>query len=297
MCNLVLDQSHDLAIAATDLEDYYHTFVVSKEHAARNRIHGVFPAETFKGWHCWDPKLSGKLAVGCFATLAMGTNYAVEIAQHTHSNLLKRAGCLNGSQQVRYRHPFPRGEVYQLLRIDDYAILQQVPRGVPLNSCTMPRHDLELLNQAEKAYSTAGLRTSKSKTIRNSKKVVILGGEVDGVGGTVSAPKLRIHVLCRLTLALVNLGWGTKHLIQSLLGCWIFALLFRRPLPYLVKFSTQETVSQLTKRRNTNSCCYAYGPHTCIPICEPNQLNVCFALMLLSKVPASARRPSPVKPP
>ena len=230
LCNLVLDPAQDLVIAATDLEDYYHAFVVSKAHAARNHIHGVFPAETFKDWNCWDPTLAGKLVVGCFATLAMGTNYAVEIAQHTHSNLLKRAGCLLDSQQVKYRHPFPRGEVYQLLCIDDYAVLQQIPRGVPLNSHKIIRQDLKLLNSAQDAYLSAGLRSSKSKTVKNAKKAVVLGGEIDGVKGTISAPKLRIHVLCKLTLALVNLGWGTKHLIQSLLGCWIFVLLFRRPL-------------------------------------------------------------------
>ena len=180
LCNLVLDPAQDLVIAATDLEDYYHAFVVSKAHAARNHIHGVFPAETFKDWNCWDPTLAGKLVVGCFATLAMGTNYAVEIAQHTHSNLLKRAGCLLDSQQVKYRHPFPRGEVYQLLCIDDYAVLQQIPRGLPLNSHKIIRQDLKLLNSAQDAYLSAGLRSSKSKTVKNAKKAVVLGGKLMG---------------------------------------------------------------------------------------------------------------------
>ena len=36
--------------------------------------------------------------------------------------------------------------------------------------------------------------------------------------------------LCRLTWILVRVGFTTKHVLESLLGCWIFVLLFRRPL-------------------------------------------------------------------
>lgn len=184
LCNLVLEPHEDLCIAATDLEDFYHCFKVTPEHSARNHIHGVFPAEVFKGWNCWDERFSGKHVVGCFNTLAMGTNYAVEIAQHTHTNLLRRAGCLAPSQQVKYRHPFPRGKVVQLLCIDDYAILNKVPKSISLVGKTVDREDLKLLSQAESAYSSVGLRSSAKKTVRNSKRSVVLGGEIDGVKGT-----------------------------------------------------------------------------------------------------------------
>jgi len=78
-------------------------------------MHGVFDANIFQGWNCWDTNLDGKQVVGCFNTLAMGTSYAVEVAQHSHTNLLRRAGCLDPSQQVKYRTPLPRGNVLQLL--------------------------------------------------------------------------------------------------------------------------------------------------------------------------------------
>lgn len=230
LCNIYLKEREDLVIAANDLEDFYHCFEVSKMHAARNHIHGVFPAEVFRSWNAWDPSLEGKNVVGCFNTLAMGTNYAVELAQHTHSNLLKRAGCLRNDQQVMYRHPFPRGAVFQLLCIDDYAVVQCIPKHLPLTSPDVFREDLSLMEKADTAYVSAGLRSSSKKAVRNSKKAIVLGGELDGLIGTVSAPKLRVHVLCRLTLRLIKLGFATKQLLQSILGCWIFVLLFRRPL-------------------------------------------------------------------
>ena len=42
LCNLSLDADQDLIIGADDLEDFYHSFVISAQHAQRNHIHGVF---------------------------------------------------------------------------------------------------------------------------------------------------------------------------------------------------------------------------------------------------------------
>ena len=268
LSNIELGPHEDLVIAATDLEDFYHCFRVSPEHSARNHIHGVFDGSVFRDWNCWDPSLADKKVVGCFSTLAMGTNYAVEIAQHTHTTLLRRAGCLLPSQQVKYRHPFPRGSVYQMLCIDDYAILQKVPKRLSLSQETGNREDLKLLESAEKAYTAEGLRSSKKKTVKNSKKSVVLGGEVDGIRGTVSAPGLRVLALCKLTLAVAKLGHATKHLIQSILGCWIFVLLFRRPLLALLSsifhegdsFNTHQVFALSTGARHELLMLCIWGP-------------------------------------
>lgn len=225
LCGVFLEPDQQLVIGADDLEDFYHSYVVPPAHAARNHIHGVFDANIFQGWNCWDTNLDGKQVVGCFNTLAMGTSYAVEVAQHSHTNLLRRAGCLNPSQQVKYRTPLPRGNVLQLLCIDDFCVLQKISVKTP-----EPRQDLSLLSQAGEAYKKAGLRTSEKKSVRNSYRGTVLGAEVDGKLGSVSAPRLRTLALCRLTLILVRVGFTTKHLLESLLGCWIFVLLFRRPL-------------------------------------------------------------------
>ena len=230
LCNLFLDSTEDLVIGADDLEDFYHCFKVSAAHAHRNHIHGVFPAEMFADFNAWDPKLSGRRVVGCFSTLAMGTSYAVEVAQHVHTNLLKRSGVLHSSQQVCYRKPLPRTPVLVLLCIDDLAILQKVPRNMPRSCDSFSREDRRLLALAGEAYAKVGLRTSQKKAVRDSFHSTILGGELDGRRGLVCAPRLRILVLAKLTLKLVQIGWTTKHLLETIIGCWIFVLLFRRPL-------------------------------------------------------------------
>lgn len=230
LTGVYLAYDEDLVVGADDLEDFYHNFVVSPLHAQRNHIHGVFPGDIFEGWHAWDPKLKGKEVVGCFRTLAMGTSFAVEVAQHAHSNLLRRAGVLSPDLQVAYRKPLPRGPTLLLLCIDDLGILQKIPRGMPPDSKECYRGDLLLLEKAGAAYERAGLRTSSKKAVRNQSCATVLGGEIDGRRGTLNAPRLRILALSKLTLKLVTLGWATKHLLETIIGSWIFVLLFRRPL-------------------------------------------------------------------
>ena len=230
LTGVYLSPEDDLVIGADDLEDFYHNFIVPLPHARRNHIHGVFPGDLFEGWNCWDPKLKGTNVVGCFATLGMGTSYAVEVAQHTHSNLLHRAGVLTADIQVAYRKPLPRGRTLLLLCIDDLGVLQKIPRGISSKSTSCYRGDLLLLDKAEVAYKRAGLRTSAKKAVRNQCCATILGGEIDGRRGTLNAPRLRILALSRITLRLVVLGWVTKHLLDTIIGSWIFVLLFRRPL-------------------------------------------------------------------
>ena len=252
LCDLYLGPDQDLLIGADDLEDFYHCFRVSSQNAHRNHIHGVFPAELFRGWKAWSSDFEGKHVVGCFNTLAMGTSYAVEIAQHTHTNLLRRSGLLAPAQQVCYRKPLPRGSVLQLLCIDDLAVLQKVPRGLPSDSHKVMRHDIDLLDRAGSSYQKVGLRTSKKKSVRNESKAVILGGELDGRRGTLCAPRLRVLMLSKLTLRLVQIGWSTKLLLETIIGSWIFVLLFRRPLLSLLNDVFHEG-SQL-KNRETAFC-------------------------------------------
>ena len=230
LCDLYLRDDQDLLIGADDLEDFYHCFIIPPSHARRNHIHGIFPAELFRTWNAWQPDFEGKQLIGCFNTLAMGTSYAVEVAQHTHTNLLLRAGVLHPSQQVCYRKPLPRSDVLQLLCIDDLAVLQKVPRGTLAASTSVPRHDLDLLSKAGEAYKKEGLKISQKKSVRNSSHSTILGGELDGRRGILCAPRLRILMLSKLTLRLVSIGWTTHLLLETIIGSWIFVLMFRRPL-------------------------------------------------------------------
>ena len=220
----------NLVISSDDLKDFYHAFVVSDSHAARNHIHGVFKGSDFVGCHAYKPELHDVPVVGCFRTLAMGTNFAVETAQHCHSVLLKRAGCLKASEQVRYRHPIPRGPGFDLLCIDDHVFLLLVDAWERTRRPSPNRRDSMLFSQASAAYERVGLRTSSKKAIRNSYQATVLGGQLDGVRGDLAAPRLKSTALAALTFQMVTLGYTSRGLLQCIVGCWIFVLMFRRPV-------------------------------------------------------------------
>ena len=119
LCQLFIPRDQALVINSDEISDFYHNFRVSSQHAARNHVHRVFEGRIFEGWNAYRPELHGQEVVGCFRTLAMGTNFAVELAQQSHSVLLYRAGCLREHEVVRYRHPLPSGPGFDLLCIDD----------------------------------------------------------------------------------------------------------------------------------------------------------------------------------
>ncbi|CAE7560174.1 SUF4 [Symbiodinium sp. CCMP2592] len=229
LCQLYLPAGKSLVINSDDLEDFYHGFQVDDRHAARNHIHGVFYGRDFQGWQAYREELHDVQVVGCFKTLAMGTNFAVETAQHAHSVLLRRAGGLHPSEQVAYRQALPKGPGFDLLCIDDRVFLLVVCASELNRPPQLDRRDIRLFSQAAAQYEKTHLRVSQKKAVRNSYQAVVLGGELDGVRGDLAAPRLKTAALCCLTFQLIVLGVCSKSLLQCILGCWVFVTMFRRP--------------------------------------------------------------------
>ena len=229
LCQLYIPKHQALCINSDDLSDFYHDFVVSELHAARNHIHGIFDGNLFADFKAFRPELHGKPVVGCFRTLAMGTSFAVEVAQHAHSVLLYRAGCLGEHERVGYKRILPKGPGFDLLRVDDHVYLLLVDIAERRKVQCPNRRDARLFAQAAAMYSKVGLRVSAKKRVRNAYQAIVLGGEIDGVRGDIAAPRLRILALGSLTFQLVILGFCTKELLQCIIGCWVFVCMFRRP--------------------------------------------------------------------
>ena len=180
LCGIYIPPNQNLVINSDDLKDFYHGFIVSDEHAARNHLHGVFRGSDFVGWRCYNPELHNVPVVGCFRTLAMGTNFAVEVAQHSRTTFLRRVGCLSDREKVAYKHVLPRGPGFDLLCIDDHVYLLLVDRREAGRAPSPNRKDARLLHSAALAYVSAGLRASPKKAIRNAYSGVALGGQWSG---------------------------------------------------------------------------------------------------------------------
>ena len=126
--------------------------------------------------------------------MAMGDALAVEVAQQSHINLLKtRASCMLDGECLQYRAPIPRGPFYELLTIDDHIGLQK--KHLDNSSDPSFNRDIEVFEAANAAYQDVGLTAHPGKRQRRATNAVVLGAEVDGVRGRVSAPRARIALL------------------------------------------------------------------------------------------------------
>ena len=56
LCEVVLLPGHELRGSPDDLEEFYHSWLVSLRRSASNHTRGVWGAELFRGWNCYKPE-------------------------------------------------------------------------------------------------------------------------------------------------------------------------------------------------------------------------------------------------
>ena len=223
-----LGQDEQLLLSSDDLCEFYYTFEVSSARAKRNAIGVVFKGHELQHLSCFDSRLIHEDCYVCLGTLAMGDALAVEIAQ-SHINLLRSlAGCMLTTETLQYRVPCPRGPFYEMLTIDDHIGIQRVSSRHSL--ADQSTRDVEVFAKSEAAYSQVRLTAHPGKRQRQVSEAIVLGAEVHGVEGKVSAPRTRIAVLAYITAVIVYKGVATRKVLQALIGCWTHVCLFRRPV-------------------------------------------------------------------
>ena len=225
---LHLAETDAFRFSAEDLTDYYYTFKVGEKRCYRNRIRLRFDADELQSFSCAPPAGSGEYLLA-LNTLAMGDSLAVEIAQQAHCNVLRSlCGALLPSETLRYRAPIPDSDFIEALAIDDHIGIQRLPLTQLTSEPEL--RDTKVFRLALDAYRAVGLVPNSSKAKRNVTSGVILGAEFDGVAGRVSAPRDRTLCLCVITSHVAAKAHCTRKLLDTLVGCWIHVLLFRRPL-------------------------------------------------------------------
>ena len=245
---LHLEDDEVFRINADDLSDFYYTFIIPEKRALRSCFRLKFVPDELKHLTCFECKhAESEALLLSLNTMAMGDNLAVEIAQAAHQELLREhCGSMLPHETLRYRHPVPRGPFVELLAIDDHISLQKLPRKDYPHKPEL--RDSKVFKLAERAYKEVGLVQQEKKRKRNCLQSTILGCDFDGDVGIASAPRSRLVVLSLLTMRVVELGTCTPNLLSIILGCWIHALLFRRPL-----FSVLDAVFKDGQGRPRNS--------------------------------------------
>ena len=223
-------QPHESArFSADDLTEMYYTFRVPPARAIRNTIRTKFRSSEVAHFRAFNPAVHRGYVFLCLATLAMGDQMAVEIAQQAHWNVLSfRAGAMLQSEVAADRKPFPCTPTIELLVIDDHVTCQKVSRA-PGATAGSPLRDELIFARAETAYLDVGLVQHEKKRKRGLQSTTLLGAEVDGEAGFVAAPRHRVGVLMMATAIIVRKACCTPALLSSVIGLWVHVVMFRRP--------------------------------------------------------------------
>ena len=147
--------------------------------------------------------------------------------------MLIDAGLLAPQEELLSTSIFPASSVLQGLVIDDfYSVSLERPDTPPQESAAVARLDCAL-----KAYDQHRLLGSVEKDVRGSDCSRVAGAELDSSAGTrqlglvtAGAPKAKRLSLSSISLSLAALPCTAGELHSCLLGGWVSAFIYRRPL-------------------------------------------------------------------
>ena len=228
LTQLHLDDGEVARFSADDLTEIYYTYVVSDERSKRNALRMKFDASEVRHFKAFQPGLHVGSVFLCLATLGMGDQLSVEVAQQSHWNVLAfRAGAMLPGELLAYRRPFPRTATVEMLAIDDHVVCQKLSASEAASE--QPKRDTLIFERSGQAYRDVGLVQHPKKRKRNLQRGTLLGAEVDGEAGWVAAPRHRVGALMMATAVVARKGVCTPALLSSLLGLWVHVLMYRRP--------------------------------------------------------------------
>ena len=214
-----------------DLKNMYHEFRVSKKRAVTNQFGPPVPfcsVAHLKAAQRLDAAIGpiggDTLVRGLQTTLPMGDLNATCFAEVAHLNLLRHHGACDLANFASYRQPPPRGDLWELLMVDDHVVAQDVPRDAG-----HARFDDDIvLERSDAAYASENLKPKESKRFRKETTFTAIGARVDGDRGWVNS-KLELVLLgIAMSTSIAKTRCSTGSALTSAISLWGHALLLRR---------------------------------------------------------------------
>ena len=259
---VVCPKSQTLRTSISDRRDFYHQIGCTASRAKTNTI-GSLPVadlQDLRGYEVFLQRSSlhkynrlrdgdrlGKTALSssnytskcppslqiAFNAILQGDHGGVEFATEAHSQLLKRKGVLQDDEAIRSDRACRSQKCMQGLVIDDYfAISIEDSKASPRSSRSYALHGL-----AQEAYKEEDIQGSPAKDVLAEEKARVIGALIDSSPSTrkkglikVGAPPEKRYGLSWISLNLAQLQYTSDSLHLALLGGWVAALTFRRPM-------------------------------------------------------------------
>ena len=214
-----------------DLENMYHEFRVTKERALTNQFGPAVPFKSVAHLNAArrleaaiGPIGGDTLVRGLQTTMPMGDLNATCFAEVAHLNLLRGHGACDLSDLASYRQPPPRGDMWEMLMVDDHVVTQDVPQhedGVRFA-------DDDVLDRSDAAYASEHLKPKESKRFRKETTFTAIGARVDGDRGWASSKLELILLAVAMSTGIAKTRKVTGSALTSAVSLWGHALLFRR---------------------------------------------------------------------
>ena len=252
-------KTHYIAIGITDRKDFYHQFHATESRSRSNTVGPPVPARDLEGTHAYAEFVSRAARLRyqrslhgdrlgwrgsrraqkapqflfvCFKSVLQGDHAGVDIATCAHASLLESYGLLHESCRVRGSRPIEAKLDAEGLCIDDYFALsvEALPTEIAKSRAALK------IQRALRVYEEHGILGSPEKDVLSDKAKVV-GAVVNSSLEArkrdmilLGAPIEKRLAMSLISLRLASLSHTTDALHSCLLGGWISALMFRRPL-------------------------------------------------------------------
>ena len=255
-----------ILLSITDRKDFYHQPKITQSKAITNTIAPAVPKELVENTNAYasylirdskkkydrsregdrlgsfvEDDLQLTPPDGCvwtsFNSILQGDHAGVEIATEAHTQLLQEHGLLDRASQVKASRPLRSNRSAQGLVIDDFFTIGVERHEVKLEDSKA----FQAYKMAQEAYGKHALMGSPQKDLVAVQEGKVIGAQINSSDRalkngviTLAAPPEKRRGLSHLTLLLCSLGYTTDSLHLCLVGGWVSALGYRRPMMALL---------------------------------------------------------------
>ena len=245
---MLLTENEFLRGSGDDLRNYYYTLRLPAQWARHNAV-GRRVSPNLLREAGLDPNIPHRM---CMRVLGMGDVNGCAIAQAVHEGVLRSKDVLSSESTLVYGQPTPCGDLWEGAYLDDLLIAfkKRLDTKIPLDGTFVPPPaeatdpDMEKISRAEAAYEDAGLERATHKSFRAQTSFKAWGCEIDGILGTAGAPLVVRRQVWVLLRKLVKLGYGTKRLLQRIVGYTSYIFQYRREL-YSLQHHLHKYISRM----------------------------------------------------
>ena len=197
--------TEDLVVSSEDVRCFFYIFKVPRDWRRLSAFNKVLPQELFKN--------------------------SVSLAQHVHSNIVRRAGLgtpgSEGSGEIRNDRPFSGASTLHRAYLDNFDLVEKMDHKTAQLLQGEPSPALLAL-RAE--YEDWGIPHHPKKAVCRALKAEVQGAIVDGKAGVAYPKPVKLYKYVALASLLLQEESCNQKQAQVVAGGLVYISMFRRPM-------------------------------------------------------------------